>query len=56
MTEIVPANRGEACTRRERLEVTVDQVMGVYGCPDGGGEDEAVLGPLSTNPKPLHGI
>jgi hypothetical protein len=36
--EIVPANRGEACSLEERLEVAVDYVLGVLADdqPEGG--------------------
>ena len=31
MAQVVPADRGEACPLEERLEVTVDYVLGVEG-------------------------
>ena len=38
--EIVPADRGEACTPEERLEVAVDYVLGVQGSTLARGENE----------------
>ena len=49
VTEIVPPYVGQPCSPEQGLKVTVDDVLGVQGSTDGGGENEAaVIGPLST--------
>jgi len=40
MTEVVPADKGEACLLEERLEVAVDDVLGVQRGALACGENE----------------
>ena len=49
--EIVPADRGEARVLEERLEVAVDDVLGVERRTLARREHKPVIVPLSTDPK-----
>jgi hypothetical protein len=46
VVQIVPADRGEASAIQKRLEVPVDDVLGIEWCSLPGGEHEVPIRPL----------
>lgn len=43
VAQVVKANVRQSCPLQERFEGAVDEILGIYGCADGGGEHKGVV-------------